>query len=114
MTPCDGKKGCKAEGKWAIKINVPATGWAIDLHQPLVAIVDLALCDACFAKTTLDSILGPQLMEIFHVQARCATIASGGDPQRAVPPDFARAWLSKVSINSNEVRLTRRGKETLQ
>ena len=87
--------GCVHDAKWAPKINVPAEGWSVEQHQPLQMILGLGLCEPHFVELKIeDYSTSPELRQLFEIMAtgKCA-------------PDFARAWFSKVSVNSNEFKL---------
>ncbi len=92
--PC-GWKGCTRAGVFAPKICVPARGFAIDCHQPMTAILGLALCDEHVKATTPAVILSDKLRELFMEITRS---------QGKARPDFDRAWVSPVSLNSNEYK----------
>jgi hypothetical protein len=88
------------------KMNVPATGWAIDQHRPISFVIGLSLCDAHFAECKIGDFLhdglrgGPSTKDIVRIMAR-----------GRCPPDFDRAFLSKCRIDSDEakVMLSQRG-----
>jgi len=90
MTTC-AKTGCLAVPEVAIKVNVPAKGHAIDTHQPIGMFIGLKLCRHHGAECKISDFLSDQLKQ--GVRA----VASG----RAAP-DFKRAWLSTVEIDSPE------------
>lgn len=101
---CD-RKDCKHGGKWAVKLNVPATGVPIDLHTPIGIVIGLVLCESCFADVKVADFLTPQMRDIVERAARMSV------PEGRLPlaPDYARAWLSKVSASSEEyLRLKRK------
>lgn len=85
------RQGCSAPATCAIALNVPAQGWAIDLHQPLKAIVGLVVCDDHFAATKAEDFTAlPQWRAIIQ-----QALAGAG----RAPPDFDRAFLSKVPLD---------------
>lgn len=88
-------EGCKNKGRFAPKICVPATGVPIDCHQPLSAIFGMALCDDHIKTCTPELLLTDQGKDLFRQLAASMT---------RVPPDFARAWVSPVSLNSPEYK----------
>lgn len=109
MIKCD-FKGCLSPARWTPKLMVPATGWPIDSHVPLAAICDLPLCDIHIAEITAKDMLAGDLAgtaktkvsplkEIFRIGAKSV----GG-----VPPDFDRAFIRKVRLDSDEYRAFRR------
>lgn len=74
-------------------INVPATGVPIDMHQPLKIIFGIELCARHYGEINIKDWLGDEkLRELFRIQAR---ISAGN---LAVPPDFDRAFISKVNL----------------
>lgn len=105
MTKCE-FKGCESPARYAPKLMVPATGIPIDLHNPLAAICSLPLCDIHISEITAKDILAGQfdgsgeqivdpLKDIFRIAARSV----GGQP-----PDFERAFIRKVRIDSDEYK----------
>lgn len=93
MTPC-AHTGCGRPATHAPKICVPATGWPIDLHQPLSAILMLKVCRQHVAEAfhpTENFKPGSPLRTVFEVLAR-----------GKVPPDFARAFVTPIRLDSDE------------
>jgi hypothetical protein len=86
-------QGCGMEADCAVGINVPAQGVAIDQHQPLRMVLGIALCFHHYDGLTVQEFVTDQLMEIFEVA--CQT-------SKRAPPDFHRAYLSKVALDSPE------------
>ncbi len=93
--------GCPHDAKWAPKINVPAEGWSVEMHQPLSFTMSLAVCDACWPDLKASDFVGPELEKEKGNMRQIARLMTKGK----CPPDFERAWLSKVSINSNEYKI---------
>lgn len=93
-------KGCSEEATCMPKVNVPAMGWPIDMHQPLSFVIGLTLCDKHFASARIGDFLhdglgtGKSTKEIFRIMAR-----------GKIPPDFDQAFLSKCGLNSEEARM---------
>lgn len=98
MENCSTKE-CKHGAKFAPCICVPAQGWPMDAHAHLEAIMLLPLCESCIKEFKVDNFLGPEatvkgknvMREIFK------TLTTG-----KMPPDFDRAYIKRVSINSKE------------
>lgn len=96
------REGCDLDARWAPKLCVPAAGYAIERHEPLQALVGLALCtyhiadlkpaDLLGGPIGADDAGGERLRQVFRVMAG------------KVPPDFERAWIARVSVNSPEFR----------
>lgn len=89
------REHCAAEARWVPKVCVPATGYPIAGHTPLSCIIGLPLCGACIDTLGVGDLLGPtpqggEFREAF-------AIAAG-----RVPPDFSRAFMARVSLNSPE------------
>lgn len=99
---CD-HRGCLSPARWAPKLCVPAQGIPIDLHKPLSALASLPLCDIHIAEIKAQDMLGGKfdgtalgnepMKEIFRTTVR----AIGG-----VAPDFDRAFIQKVRLDSDE------------
>jgi hypothetical protein len=100
------RKGCSAEAKCILGINVPTQGVAIDLHTPLHMAIGFHLCASHFDEIDLAELLTDQLKEIIRAQARMS-VPEGREP---LPPDFARAFKNRVSFNSVEYRVMARGR----
>lgn len=100
MTACQ-HTGCPRTATHVPKIMVPASGWAIELHTPLSAIMGLKLCeqhakefparDQFFNAETRD-----QWRDIFSVIVK----AMGSQ----CPPDYERAFTRIVSLTSHEFK----------
>lgn len=111
LTPRCNHEGCQADAKWAAKICVPAQGWPIDQHKPLEMILGVGVCETHWPPLDLQPSLSadfqsedpgaPSLRRVFEFMAagRCA-------------PDFDRAWLAKVSVNSREFMLATSGRRS--
>lgn len=88
------RAGCTAWATWVPKLNIPARGWAIDSHRPVTVIMNLEVCMAHFdAERMLADLLTPDLKALIREQL-----------VGRVPPDFDRAWISKVPVDSDEYR----------
>lgn len=101
---CD-QVGCKQEAKYAPKICVPAMGWSIAMHQPLAAIMGLKLCEKhCRKFPAKDQFYNEETREtwrtIFEIMAR----ATGS----SIPPDFERAFVTVVRLDSEEFLILER------
>jgi hypothetical protein len=94
-----GDSNCEAEATHMPKICVPATGWPIDQHNPISVVMGLKLClkhtRAFRAKETLGLKGEHTMRKVIEVMAK----SYGG-----VPPDFARAFVQPISIDSPEGR----------
>lgn len=99
------REGCTAKATVAPRLNVPAQGWPIDMHRPMTAIVGMPLCEEHFKdvanleglKAALGNEIkgGDDLMGLIQ-----ATLLAAGK----LPPDFDRAWVTRLSINSEEYK----------
>lgn len=96
---CD-RDGCSEPASHAPKLCVPATGRPIDTHQPLAIIFGLQCCrkhvDEMKAETFLSE---PQVKMMFEMAARASCAQSGVD---YIAPDFDRAFIEKIRIDSME------------
>lgn len=92
------EEGCPHAAKNALKICVPALGWARDLHKPMECIFGLKLCPTHAAKYGADNFLGAQLSEEEgNMRQIFWTVARG-----QFEPDFDRAFIELISLNSKE------------
>ena len=86
--------GCDHPAAWAPKVCVPPEGLDPRLAAPLSAIPGFVLCDRHMNETHAQERLeanSGQMRNVF------ALMANG-----RLRPDFSRAYLQKVSINSPE------------
>lgn len=89
-------QGCACTGPlFAPRMNIPAQGHAIATHQPIKAILGFLLCDQHFCTATPELLLTDETKDIM------TNLVS---VQGKALPDFARAWVSKVSTNSPEYK----------
>lgn len=97
---CD-LKGCGAKATHAVALNIPAKDCHIAEHEPIRCIAGLQVCEACFATLTVAAIAsftganGITLPEIVSKMCKARNLAA---------PDFSRAWLDKVTLDSEEWR----------
>lgn len=91
------RKGCLSQATGGIAINVPAIGHEINAHEPIRVTIGLALCDRCLKETTAHEIIeaDPQRRLQNTIQMMC-------HQQGKIPPDFGRAFISKVEFDSPE------------
>ena len=98
MTTCCWE-GCGREASVVPEINIPAQGWPIDAHSPMSCILDIKVCEDHYAKIDINELLfkgGP-------FNEGLAPMFKAGAAGRQ-PPDFERAWLSKVPIVSEKYK----------
>ena len=90
------RANCPRLATGAIALNVPAKGHRCDPASALRIVFSLQICDECFEgeKPKAQEYLNPQLRQIFEIQHRAT--------RSPIPPDFDRAFLSKVAYNSKE------------
>lgn len=76
-------EGCGNEAAGLLVINVPATGWPIDMHKPLSFILGIKTCDQCLRDCNVKDFLNGDIKEVIEIatRGRCA-------------PDYERAFLS--------------------
>lgn len=88
---------CGKPAKWAPKWCVPATGWPIDCHTPLSALGSFPCCDICIEELNAKAMFAenPHFKDIFEMMARGV---------KGLPPDFDRAFMTKVRLDSDEYR----------
>lgn len=90
------EKNCMKHGKWAPKINVPAKGWPIDMHQPIQSIMTIELCEEHKNSYSIENFINnetPELQQILTMACKS---------QGKAEPDFDRAWLSWLGVGSSE------------
>lgn len=85
------KINCQNEASGAIAINVPAMHCPIAEHDPIRVVLGLSLCDACRMAANVQEFLSVQVKLIVKIWA-----------QGKAPPDFERAFLTKVEFDSDE------------
>lgn len=85
------RRGCDAIATCVPKLLVPAQGHAIDTHQPIACLIDLRMCAEHFNTFSLTDALNHDLRDTIRIIAR-----------GRAPPDFARAIVSRVDLNSEE------------
>lgn len=88
-------EGCPHEATVAPKVNVPATGWAIDLHQPLAVLFAFKVCRDHFEefKQQFTWHGNDPLRRAIELAARACHKAA---------PDFDRVFVSSVKLASDE------------
>jgi hypothetical protein len=77
------------------KVCVPAKGWAIDMHQPIGVLVNLPLCKSHFDEFRKDW----NWDEAGDLKGMIERMAQGKQP-----PDFDRAFVTSVHVDSEEFR----------
>lgn len=87
---CD-RKDCTNDAAVAPKIMIPATGYQIEDHTPISAILGLTLCLGCCHCADPQELLVPEVRAMIdHMTLN------------RVPPDYARAWIVAVPLGSDE------------
>lgn len=87
------KTGCTRPASKVLTVNVPAKGWPVSLHQPVRLVIDLRLCRHCAAEAKIVEFLSDDLKQAIEITCRASKKAD---------PDFARAFLSPISIDGEE------------
>ena len=91
-------KDCPHGAKFAPRICVPAALWPIDAHQPLSCIMGIELCEDCFNEIKPEHFFGPEVSKLpNNMRGMFELIAKGKQA-----PDFDRAYIERVNINSKE------------
>lgn len=93
-------KDCPHGAKVAPKLCVPAMNWAIEAHQPLSSIIGIPLGESCFAELKVSDFLGRFDVDGKNNLRECFKVLTRGKQ----PPDFDRAWFTKVSLASKEYK----------
>lgn len=103
---CD-RNECRNTATTAARLCVPASGVPLESHEPLKAVVGLAVCDKCFKELDpadfLSASLEKGLRGIFEI------LAAG-----KAAPDFDRAWFEKLSLDSPEYKLLLKSRKTTE
>lgn len=73
-------------------------GWPLESHEPLSAILGLEVCESCFNDIKTEHFFGPDLDKLPNNMRGMFEIISKGKQ----PPDFARAFIERISIASKE------------
>ncbi len=95
MTKTCEHQGCARAATHAPRLNIPAQGWPIDLHQPISMFIGIELCKD-HAKTFGDGFKwsdNPKLKEAIEIVSR-----------GKAPPDFDRAFHTVTRLDSDEYR----------
>lgn len=93
---------CELDATCAPKLMVPATGYALEAHQPMGLSMGAVICDAHFATLDAHEMLekNPRLVEIFEHLAK-----------DKAPPDFKRAYLQRLAVDSEEFLVLQKASE---
>lgn len=84
------REGCGRKAEWAVEAHIPAKGWAIEVHQPVTLMCDMALCrDHATEEDLLKTV--PEIKEVIASALAQAGLAEA---------DFARAWTTPVRRSS--------------
>lgn len=76
-------------------VVVPALNCPLPEHDPLRAFLGMRFCETCFLGLKLEHLLNDQFREVVR-----GTLATRG----LVAPDFDRAWLERVELDSPEMK----------
>lgn len=93
---------CKAEATTGIAINIPAKGVPIAEHSPLRLVLGAALCQRCYE---LEEASVEDWLDMRHetTKATVRDVVAGICLQRRLAdPDFARAFVTPVALDSDE------------
>lgn len=90
---------CQNPAHIAPCINVPATGWSVEMHTPIKSLMDLPICKDHKDTVKIEDFLQENLKEVIRILAR-----------GKCPPDFDRAWISFVKTDSKEFQDIRQAK----
>ena len=95
-------KECPNPALWAPKINVPFVGAVFGRDEIFGMVLGVACCESCFAEQNVRDFLmldHPKGMwSIFTIM------------EKRGAPDFNKAYLTKVSLTSNEMKMLDQGK----
>lgn len=96
---CDWQ-GCDAEATHNPKIMVPATGHAIDTHQPLSAMFTLKCCLEHCKQFDVQGFLNQPSPKGHHTNKIIFEMLARG----RTAPDFERAFVQPVPMDSDEAK----------
>lgn len=86
------KSGCLAKATKVPVLCVPRKGIPLDLQRPIKATIDIPCCDRHIGEPTVRDLLSPAMRRLFTAQTLATTITN--------PPDFDRAYIEPVSMDS--------------
>jgi hypothetical protein len=92
------QQGLRRRADQAMRICVPATGWAIEAHQPAALVVGLKLCEDCAGRFDGKQFLrdNQNIREIFEILLQDK-------------PDFERAFAQALPLDHPDVLMLERG-----
>ena len=93
------RKDCDRKGEWSVIINIPAKGWAIDMHQPMQMTIGLPLCREHAHEGDLSWYLTEEGKGLIREQLHARRLAE---------PDFARAWITPIRTSDPKFRDAKR------
>lgn len=86
-------KGCKDPASVAVKLHIPAKGYAIDAHTPITVICGVTLCPAHGVTVKASEFINDDIRKALKWLCRATHRAD---------PDIERAFASTISIESEE------------
>ena len=93
MKKCE-HSGCTHAAKVMPKLCIPAQDHPIDTHQPIGLVFGLELCQSCMDALIPSHFMTDDIRRIIEMAAHGKQ-----------PPDFARAFLTRISIASREAQM---------
>lgn len=98
------RQGCTRRARMALTVNVPARGWPLALHQPIRLVIGVRLCKEHAREARAEDMLGignhyDKARPGAHAELRRMIEALTQD---RAPPDYERAFVSPISIESEE------------
>jgi hypothetical protein len=94
MTKCS-EKNCKNQATVAPALFIPAMGVSIHQHTPIKMVMTVPFCNQHFKTMDIKNFMLPEGKRRITEALRAIGRAD---------PDFERAWLKPISIESDEYR----------
>lgn len=91
LVPLCQHEGCKRPAEMAPKLCVPATGWPRGMAKPLSCLIGLACCRKHLKGIKVAEFLTDQMKTTID-----------GLTKGMQPPDYGRAWIEGVKLDSYE------------
>lgn len=87
------EEGCECLATYLPKVCVPARGYPLEVERSAQCIVQFPMCWKHIQEIKMPEFMTPELEEIFRMMLR-----------NKQPPDFARAWVHHLPLDSDEAQ----------
>lgn len=88
-------KDCQADAVCGAAVRVPALNCPVAEHEPLKAALGLRFCEVHFAELKLEDFVNEEFRKLVR-----GTLQHQGK----APPDFDRAWLERLELDSPDMK----------